>query len=134
MKMDRRFVTADDLFFIITAPRGMGDSLTVRYRTPVSEPPNTMGAVNGEIAAHMGKSGIPFAEPPFIVYCSMDIYNTLTVFIKEKGVQTETFMIEECLDSLEDAPPENLETVIYLPSSRSGNSRCGRPRCHGEEA
>jgi effector-binding domain-containing protein len=136
-------------------------TLTVRYRTPVSELPNTMGAVYGEIAAYMGKSGIPFAGPPFIVYYNMDMYdldvevgfplakaaagegriaasrlregffatakhtgpyttleetyNALTAFIKEKGVQTETFMFEEYLNSPEDTPPENLETVIYFP-------------------
>lgn len=136
-------------------------TLSVRYRTPVSELPNTMGEMYGEIAAYMGKNRIPFAGSPFIVYYNMDMndldvevgfplvkpdagegriagsmlrgglfatakhtgpyttlegtYNALTAFIKEKGVQTETFMFEEYLNSPEDTPPEKLETVIYFP-------------------
>ena len=50
-------------------------TLSVRCRTPVAELPNTMGRIYGEIAAHMGKSGIPFA-----MYYNMDM-NDLDVEI-----------------------------------------------------
>ncbi len=139
--------------------------LSVRYRTPAAELPNSMGRIYGEIAAYMGKSDIPFAGPPFAMYYNMDMndldveigfplaktaagegriaagklpggsfaaakhtgpyatieetYNALTAFVKDKGVQTETFMFEEYLNSPEDMPPEKLETVIYFPLKRA---------------
>jgi len=135
--------------------------LSIRYRTSAAELPNGMGRVYGEIAAYMGKNGIPFAGPPFAMYYNMDMddldvqigfplakaatgegrvaasklpggsfatakhtgpyttieatYNSLTAFVKEKGVRTETFMFEEYLNSPEDTPPEKLETSIYFP-------------------
>ncbi len=48
-------------------------TLSIRYRTPVSALPDTMGAMYGEIAAYMGKSGIPFAGAPFVIYYNMDM-------------------------------------------------------------
>jgi len=136
-------------------------TLSVRYRTPAADLPNSMGPIYGEIAAYMGKSGIPFAGPPFAMYYNMDMndldveigfpvakvtagegrisagklpggsfatakhtgpytaleetYNALTAFVKDKGVQMETFMFEEYLNSPEDTPPETLETAIYFP-------------------
>ncbi|MBN2051774.1 MAG: GyrI-like domain-containing protein [Spirochaetales bacterium] len=136
-------------------------TLAVRYRTPVADLPKTMGPIYGEIAAYMGKKGIPFAGPPFAMYYNMDMndldveigfpvaeaaagegrifpgtlpggriaraqhlgsyetfektYTALTAFIKEKGLETETFMYEEYLNSPEDTPPEKLATNIYFP-------------------
>lgn len=55
-------------------------TLSVRYRTPVSELPATMGPIYGEIAALMGRDGIPFAGPPFARYFNMDM-NDLDVEI-----------------------------------------------------
>ena len=136
-------------------------ALSVRYRTPAAELPSTMGPIYGEIAAYMGKKGIPFAGAPFAVYYNMDMddldveigfpvaaptagegriaagslpggsfatakhagpyatieetYNALMAFVGEKGIQTESFMFEEYLNSPEDTPPEELETAIYFP-------------------
>lgn len=47
----------------------------IRFRTPVSELPNMMGQVYGEIAGYMGKNGIQFAGPPFAMYYNMDMDN-----------------------------------------------------------
>jgi effector-binding domain-containing protein len=55
-------------------------TLSVRYRTPAAELPNSMGPVYGEIAAYMGKNGIRFAGPPFAMYYNMDM-NDLDVEI-----------------------------------------------------
>lgn len=48
-------------------------TLSVRYRTPAAELPNTMGPIYGEIAGHMAKNGIPFAGPPYARYFNMDM-------------------------------------------------------------
>lgn len=44
-----------------------------------------------------------------------ETYNALTAFVKERSLQTETYMFEEYLNSPEDTPAEKLETVIYFP-------------------
>jgi effector-binding domain-containing protein len=118
-----------------------------------------MGSIYGEIAAYAGKSGIPFAGPPFAMYYNMDMddldieigfpvdkvaagegrvkagklpggrqattthvgsyetiekaYNALTAFVGERGLETETFMYEEYLNSPQDTPPDKLATNIY---------------------
>ena len=48
-------------------------TLAVRYRTSAKELPTTMGPIYGEIAACMGRNGIPFAGPPFAMYYNMDM-------------------------------------------------------------
>lgn len=141
--------------------RGDTPVLSVRYRTSGTELSATMGPIYGEIAAFMGKKGIPFVGAPFAAYYNMDMddldveigfsvasptqgdgrinatnlpggsfatakhtgpyatieetYNALTAFVSEKGLQTESYMFEEYLNSPEDTPPEKLETVIYFP-------------------
>jgi len=49
------------------------DTLAVRYRTPMAELSKSMGQAYGEIAAYMGKKGIPFSGPPFAMYYNMDM-------------------------------------------------------------
>lgn len=56
------------------------NTLSVRYRTPVGKLPESMGPIYAEIAAYMGKKGIPFAGPPFAMYYNMDM-NDLDVEI-----------------------------------------------------
>lgn len=48
-------------------------TLSVRYRTPAADLATSMGPAYGEIAAYMGKNGIPFAGPPFAMYYNMDM-------------------------------------------------------------
>ncbi|HPE90534.1 MAG TPA: GyrI-like domain-containing protein [Spirochaetia bacterium] len=136
------------------------DALSVRYRTPAAKLPETMGPVYGEIAAFMGKNGVPFAGPPFAMYYNMDMddldvevgfpvaapvagggrvrpgklpggrhatashkgsyetiaktYDALTAFCKERGLELEERMYEEYMNSPEEVPPEELETVIHF--------------------
>ena len=136
------------------------DTLSVRFRTPVSRLSENMGSIYGEIAALAGRSGVPFAGPPFAMYYNMDMddldveigfpvsaaatgvgrvkagklpggklattthigsyatiekaYNALTAFVGERGLETETFMYEEYLNSPEDTPPDKLATSIYF--------------------
>lgn len=49
------------------------DTLSVRYRTPVSKLPESMGPVYGEIAACAAAQGAAFAGPPFALYYNMDM-------------------------------------------------------------
>lgn len=55
-------------------------TLSVRYRTPLTELSQTMGTIYGEIASFMGARGIPFSGPPFAMYHNMDM-NDLDVEI-----------------------------------------------------
>ena len=55
-------------------------TLMKRVTTPVTELPEVMGRVYGEIAAFMQKQGIPFAGPPYALYRNMDM-NALDVEI-----------------------------------------------------
>lgn len=55
-------------------------TLSVRYRTPASELPATMGPIFGEIVAYMQEKSIPFAGAPFAAYHNMDM-NDLDVEI-----------------------------------------------------
>jgi len=48
-------------------------TLAIRYRTPASKLPQTMGPIYGEIAAYMGRKGIGYAGPPFAMYYNMDM-------------------------------------------------------------
>ncbi len=56
------------------------NTLAMRYRTSMAKLSESMGQAYGEIAAYMGKSGIPFAGPPFAMYFNMDM-NDLDVEI-----------------------------------------------------
>ncbi len=49
------------------------NTLRVRLVTPVSELPNVMGPIYGEIAARMQSEGVPFVGPPFALYHNMDM-------------------------------------------------------------
>jgi effector-binding domain-containing protein len=136
------------------------NTVSVRYRTPAAGLAGSMGPIYGEIAAYMGKNGIPFAGPPFAMYYNMDMddldveigfpvgkaqtgegrvkagklpggrmatathlgpytsieetYNKLTAFVGQKGLETESYMYEEYLNSPEDTAPEKLATNIYF--------------------
>jgi effector-binding domain-containing protein len=48
-------------------------TLSVRYRTPAAALAASIGPAYGEIAAYMGRNGIPFAGPPFAMYYNMDM-------------------------------------------------------------
>jgi effector-binding domain-containing protein len=137
------------------------DTLAVRYRTPMAELSKSMGQAYGEVAAYMGKAGIPIAGPPFALYYNMDMdnldvevgfpvggpaagegrvkpgrlpggkmatathvgsyesmagtYEKLTACLGERGLEPETYVYEEYLNSPEDTPPEKLATNIYFP-------------------
>ena len=43
-----------------------------------------------------------------------ETYNTLTAFVGQQGLETESYMYEEYLNSPEDTPPEKLATSIYF--------------------
>jgi effector-binding domain-containing protein len=49
------------------------NTLAIRVTVPVSNLPQTMGRIYGEIAAHMQERGIPFAGAPYARYYNMDM-------------------------------------------------------------
>lgn len=108
-------------------------TLVIRTSTPVGKLSEVMGSSYCEIMQTMGSSGVQPTGPPFAMYHNMDVsnldveigfpvaekteeaYNRLTAFVKEQGLEPESYVYEFYLNDPAETPPEELKTEIYFP-------------------
>lgn len=87
-------------------------NLDVEIGFPVSEPVKGSGRVK-EGMLPGGRAAVTLHAGPYDKI--EESYNRLTAFIKEQGLEPESFCYEFYLNDPSDTPPEELKTEIYFP-------------------
>lgn len=87
-------------------------ALDVEFGFPVAAKVEARGRIKpGKLPA--GKAAVGLHVGPYDKIT--EAYNRLTAFVKEKGLETDSFCYEVYLNDPADTPPDKLQTEIYFP-------------------